>query len=182
MSEAEEARFRIEQEIDKIKDANLQDFLKMAINHFPEYFWTAPASAGKYHYPDERERGGLVLHVRRLCALVPVFTRMHDLNMWEQDILYAACILHDAFSRGIPPNDATFSLPFHPLLPRQQFPFNGVADRYIPSSIYEEIMECVESHLGRWSPSPLLHSKRKLPTIFQMIDHIGSRPNIKVEL
>lgn len=175
-------KIRIDQEIDKVFDANLATFLRQAVLRFPDYFWTAPASNSKFHYPDEREQGGLVLHVRRLCRLVDDFVRLKDLNAWEKDVLIAACILHDSFSRGVPPNVANGSVPMHPLFPRQEIPFNTFADRYITRDVYEYIMECVESHLGIFSPSPLLHSKKKLPEIFQVIDHIGSRTNIKIEL
>lgn len=175
-------KLRIDQEIEKVTDAKVQEFLRAAVELFPDYFWTVPASAGKYHHPDEREKGGLVLHVRRLCALVEIFVRMHALNFWEKDVLIAAAILHDSFARGVPPNHANTSVSHHPLYPRQQFPFNGFADRFISSTMYEEIMECVESHMGRWSVTPMLQSKRKLPMLFQTIDHIGSRENIKIDI
>lgn len=182
MSNIEINKLRIEQTIRNLTDVNLQKFLLAAMLDFPEYFWTAPASNTKYHYPDEREEGGLVLHVRRLAELTEVMVRFYDLNIWERDILLASCILHDSFSRGLPHKLGSGSVWEHPLYPRQRFPFNGYADRFITKNVYEEIMECVDSHMGRWSVSPLLHSKRKLPSIFQLIDHLGSRENIKIEL
>lgn len=175
-------KLRIEQEMEKVADGNIFDFLKAAVEKFPDYFWEAPASNGKYHPPDERVRGGLVLHVRRLCALVDIMVRFHGLNLWERDVLIAACILHDSFARGVPPQTSNFSVAMHPLFPRQEFPFNGFADRFITRNIYDEIMECVESHMGPFSPSPLLQSKKKLPMLFQLIDHIGSRENVIVTL
>lgn len=173
----------IEGEIRKISDAGVQDFMFAAIKDFPEYFWTVPASRSKYHYPDERQDGGLVLHVRRLCKLTDDVVRMYRLNLWEKDVLIAASILHDSFSRGIPPNVKNASDPMHPYYPEMMFPYNAYADRYIKDHrIYEEIMTCVASHMGQWSPIKSAVSNKKLPTIFHMMDYIASRDYIKVEL
>lgn len=172
----------IEEEIKKVYNKNVQDFLREAVSDFPEYFWVAPASVEKYHYPDERKKGGLVLHVRRLCKLTDSIVRMEQLNMWERDVLLASSILHDSFARGIPPHNKGFSDPFHPLYPVERFPFNGYADRFIEKKIYDEIMECVVSHSGVYSVHPIMHSKKKLAKIFQTMDHFASRDYIKIEL
>lgn len=182
MTLADTNKLLIEQDIKRVKDGNVHDFLMASILRFPDYFWTTPASNGKHHHEDERKEGGLVLHVRRLCRLTQDFVRLYELNAWEHDVLIAACILHDSFARGVPPNTSNGSTPFHPLIPRQELPFNTFGDQYLPKNVYDEIMECVESHSGPWSVSPLLLSKKKLPTIFQTIDHVGSRPHIKIEL
>jgi hypothetical protein len=173
----------IEEEIKKLNNSNIQDFLREAVRDFPDYFWISPSSIEKYHYPDERKKGGLVLHVRRLCRVVEAFVVMQELNMWERDVLLAAAILHDSFSRGIPPATKGYSDPFHPLYPPERFPYNGYADRFIKDKkIYDEIMECVVSHSGRYSVHPLLHSKKKLATFFHMSDYIASRDFIMVEV
>lgn len=173
----------IEGEIRKITGADIQDFLFSAIEDFPEYFWEVPASRSKYHYPDEREKGGLVLHVRRLCKLTDDIVRMYELNKWERDVLLAACILHDSFSRGIPPNIKNASDALHPFYPELMFPYNAYADRYLKDErVYDEIMSCVASHSGRFSPIKSVISNKKLPTIFHMMDYIASRDYIKIEL
>lgn len=176
-------RLYIEGEIQKITNGEIKEFLLASINKFPEYFWEAPASVSKYHYPDEREKGGLVLHVRRLCKLVDDVVRMHALNYWERDILISACVLHDSFARGIPPNDGNSSDPLHPVYPEYMLPYNTFGDNYIKDrKVYDEIMECVSSHSGRFSPVSSLQSNRKLPMLFHMIDYIGSRDYIKIEV
>lgn len=172
----------IEQEVNKLTDGSVQRFLLDVLPRFPDYFWTAPASKQKYHPPDERKEGGLVLHTRRVIRLTEDMVRFYNLNAWERDILLASAILHDSFARGVPPDDINASDIMHPLYPRQQFPFKAFADRFIDGKVYEEIMECVESHQGPWSPSPLLQSRRKLPSIFQLIDHIASRSHVTIEI
>jgi hypothetical protein len=173
----------IEEEIKKISNIELQAFLREAVKDFPDYFWISPASLEKYHYPDERKKGGLVLHVRRVCKLVDVFVNMQELNLWERDVLLTAGILHDSFARGIPPMTKGYSDQFHPLYPTERFPYNGYADRFIKDKkIYDEIMECVVSHSGRYSVHTILHSKKKLATFFQMVDYIASRDFIMVEV
>ena len=171
----------IEQELKNVTDANLKKFLMSCIDRFPEYFWKAPASREKYHPQDERGEGGLVLHTRRVCRLSMDMVYLYALNMWEKDVLIAAAVLHDSFQKGVPPNDTKTSDPLHPLYPRIQFPYAGDASRFIDQKIYSEIMECVESHLGRFGPSPNLNSQRKLPALFHLIDGIASREHIKIE-
>jgi hypothetical protein len=172
----------IEEEIKKVYSPKLQEFLRECVKDFPEYFWTAPASLEKYHYPDERVKGGLVLHVRRTCRLTETIVNFHELNMWERDVLLASCILHDSFARGVPPVVKGYSDPYHPIYPTERFPFNGYADRFIDKKIYDEIMECVISHLGRFSLNQILNSKKKLATIFQLIDHVASRDFVRVDV
>jgi hypothetical protein len=174
----------IEGEIrNKVTDAGIKDFLFAAINDFPDYFWTAPASRSKYHYPDERQEGGLVLHVRRMCKLTEDIVRMYELTLWEKDVLIAACILHDSFSRGIPPNVKNASDPLHPFYPEMMFPYNAYADRFIKDQrIYDEIMTCVASHMGRFSVVKSVVSNKKLPAMFHMIDYIASRTYVKIEI
>lgn len=173
----------IVEEIKKISNSNIQEFLIEALKEFPEYFWTSPASIDKYHYPDERNKGGLVLHIRRLCKLIESFVVMQELNMWERDVLLAAAIFHDSFCRGIPPDTKGYSDPFHPLYPAERFPYNGYADRFIKDKkIYDEIMECVVSHSGKYSVHPILQSKKKLAMLFHMVDYIASRDYIMIKV
>lgn len=172
----------ITEEIKKLYDPRVQSFLMECINDFPDYFWTAPASIEKYHYKDERTQGGLVLHVRRLCKLIDSFSNHHELNLWERDVLLSAAILHDSFARGIPPVTKGYSDPFHPIYPAERFPFNGYADRFIDKKIYDEIMDCVVSHMGRHSIPSALHSKKKLASMFQLADHIASRDYIRIDI
>lgn len=182
MEPSEVNKILIEGEIGKLSDGNIKKFLISCIDRFPDYFWEAPASNTKYHQEEERKPGGLVLHVRRLFRLTEDMVRLHNLNLWERDILLSACVLHDSFARGIPPRTLNYSDPLHPVYVAYSFPFNADADRFIERKVYEEIMECVSSHQGPWSPNEMLKSNRKLPVIFQTIDYIGSREHIKIEL
>lgn len=176
------SKLHIEGEINKLTDGNIKKFLISCVDRFPDYFWEAPASNNKYHQEDERSAGGLVLHVRRLIRLTEHMVRFHNLNAWERDVLLSACILHDCFARGIPPRDLKHSDPLHPVYVEYMFPFNADADRFIERRVYDEIMECVSSHQGRFGPNSMLISNRKLPMIFQLIDYIGSRKDIKIDL
>ncbi len=176
-------KFFIEQDISKnTTNADVERFLISAIDRFPDYFWTVPASRNKYHPPDERKEGGLVLHTRRVIKLSLDMVRFYELNYWEKDVLVAASVLHDSFARGIPPNVNKASDEMHPFYAVSQFPYNGDADRYLDKKVHEEIMECVVSHQGRFSVHPIIQSKRKLPSIFQMVDHLASRVHIEVKL
>jgi len=173
----------IQEEIKKIKNGDLIRFLEDAIERYPNYFWVSSASKEKYHPPDERKKGGLVLHVRRLCALTEHMVRLYELNYWERDVLLASSILHDAFSKGqTDKNKTSYSQPLHPLYVPMQFPFNGDADRFMDKKLYDEIMECVVSHSGRFSIHPLLNSNKKLPSIFQQMDYLASRENIIIDI
>lgn len=173
---------QILKEIEKLSDEGNRRFLRDAMGRFPEYFWTAPASVRHFHPPDEREEGGLVLHVRRLCRLVEDVVYLRGLNNWERDVLLSTAILHDSFARGIPPNVSDYSDPLHPVYVEHMLPFTADAERFIDRVRYEAIMECVVSHSARFSPLKSIQSEKKLPTLFQMVDFIGSRPHVEVKL
>lgn len=182
MLEVDKRKALILKEIEKVRDEGNRRFLRDAIERFPEYYWTAPASVTHFHPPDEREEGGLVLHVRRLCKLVEDIVYMKGLNSWEQDVLLSAAILHDSFSKGLPPSVSEYSDPLHPIYVEHMFPFTADAERFLDRPRYEAIMECVVSHSGRFSPIKSVMSEKKLPTLFQMVDFIGSRPHVEVKL
>lgn len=166
-----------------VHDLGLQGFLLDSLEKFPDYFWTSSASrSGKYHHPSERANGGLVLHTRRLIKLAKDFVTMYQLNVWEQDILVAACVLHDSFCRGVPPDVSSVTVVDHPLYPPREFPFVGYANKWISEKVYDELMLCVTSHSGRWSPYKTMDIDKKLPNIFKIIDYVGSRDYIEISL
>ena len=167
---------------ENVFDNNVKSFLNDALEHFPDYFWTAPSSNGKYHPQDEHTRGGLVLHTMRVAKVSLDMVRPYSLNQWESDVIFSAALLHDSFARGVPPRDIQASDDFHPLYPRQQFPFIPFANRYLNLATYDAIMECVESHQGKWSVTPSVVSNKKLPTILQVVDYICSRTYVHVEV
>lgn len=151
--------------------------MEECVKNFPDYFWEIPASK-KHHHPDERKPGGLVLHVKRLAVLTDNLAHLYDLSDVERDILIAACILHDSFARGVPPDIRPYSDPMHPYHVEHQFPQHKYP--YLPKRIYNEIISCVVSQHGRFSLKPYIDTK--LSKLFQIIDFIGSRKNIKIEV
>lgn len=173
----------LENELKKIKSQPIKDFVQSSMNlRFPKYFWIAPASI-EYHPEDERRTGGLVLHVRRLIKLIEALGYLHELTKDELDILIAAAILHDSWQKGLNPSESQANNPadiYHPLYVRQKIPFNAFADKWVTYEEYESIMECVVSHMGRFSVDKSLDIKKKLPDIFKVADFVCSRENILV--
>lgn len=172
----------LEQDIkNNVTNADVTRFLIFAMDRFPDYFWEVPASRN-HHPPDERKKGGLVLHTRRTIKVSLDMVRFHELNYWEKDVLIAASVLHDSFARGVPPNVGKASDDMHPFYVPQQFPYNADSDRFLEKKVYDEIMECVVSHMGRFSVHPIVRSNRKLPSIFQLVDYLASRSHVEVKL
>jgi hypothetical protein len=171
-------------ELSKFTDGGIKRFVQNCLEDFPDYFWTAPASGtGKFHDEEENGEGGLVVHTKRVLKVVDELGLFYALNYWEMDILYAASILHDSWSKGLMSDtDRTATDVFHPLYVQHRFPYLGYAAKYTDERTYDEIMLCVSSHSARWSVAKQLNVDKKLPNIFKLADYIASRKSIKVKL
>ncbi len=86
----------LEDEISHIDDDNLRVAVATCVEDRWDKMKILPAStSGKYHPPEERGPGGMVLHIRRMCNLAIQLDRHLALSMYEKDLLIAGCILHD---------------------------------------------------------------------------------------
>lgn len=178
-------KFKLQQLVtSKVKDEGIKKFTLACIDDFPNYFWSAPASgSGKYHPPDERIEGGLYLHTKRVVKVVEDLSRMHELSYYERDVLISAALLHDSFCKGLddtPENMMTDA--YHALYPTQMFPYKGFSSGFLPERVWDDIMACVVSHMGRWSIVKWMDVDKKLCNILKTADYIASRSHIIVNL
>lgn len=167
----------------KIKDRSRKKFLEECIERFPSYFWIAPSSgSGKYHPSDEHGDGGLFLHTRRVVKVCEHLSVMENLNERDRDILIIAAVLHDSFAKGRKGSYSHSSDKYHPLYPVEYFPYSGFGEKYLQEEEYDDIMEAVVSHMGRFSVTKSLVSKEKIPYLLQVADYLTSRKDIIVTL
>jgi len=147
-----------------IQSKEMQEFVKVALDNAPDYFWTLKAStSGKYHHGET-----LVEHV--LYALEYGVAHLRILQWyWDKetkDLYFAALFLHDLYRCGIQDREAmdedgflrTDSL--HPIyaaaeLSRLEIPSKSKGDdpfRAYTFSWFKRFQKAVAGHLGPWSP------------------------------
>lgn len=138
-----------------IKDDSIRAFTLAMIERAPSAVWERPAST-RHHLLDEREKFGNLLHSVRVASLcrviadaVEVFADSDNSNIGA-DVLLSAAILHDMCRHGLFGLSES-SRPDHPRLVRI------LADQCdLSCGHMDEIMEAVESHMGRWSTNPVV--------------------------
>jgi len=147
-----------------IKDEQLR---KTAWNflcaHAPKEFWTRESSR-KHHPLDERAKGGLLLHTRRVMKLASaVAEAVFPENSPFHDYFVAAAMLHDIFQGE----------KSHP---------EKAADLICNSSEFplpKEIANLVRYHMGRWGIS----TSTEIPhVLFHVVDYIASREWVKIDV
>lgn len=152
-------------EINMIQNDAIKSFTRamlMAVNTF----WEAPASiTGKYHPPDERGKGGDVLHTQRVVRITKILAESMERDDYETDVLLSAALLHDIrknreWAPGVISGDK-----LHPL--QVDLLFKQVRERELSkgleqgsltteldSNTIDKILRLVRCHLGPWSPIP----------------------------
>lgn len=122
----------------KIADDNILTVVLSIMENVPEHFYLMPSS--KFHHPlDERGRGGLALHTRRVVWAVESICESRRINGVRKDLLISSAILHDI---------AKFGLGETPLVKIDKLHPKVAADFIRPHS--EEIAELVLTHMGYW--------------------------------
>jgi hypothetical protein len=161
-------------QIEKIKDADIQKFTKLALDNAPAEFWIAPCSSSGHHHPPEDNGEGGTLRHKIKCIYIgsDLAARVYNLPEIKVDVVRSGLLLHDVQKNGIPWGNKTHVA--HGLIAYvwlQQFPLKQ------PEK--EEICNCVRYHMGQWS-QPAEEAERALkPTITEMIvqltDYVCSR-------
>lgn len=175
-----------------IQSKEMQEFVKVALDNAPDYFWTLKAStSGKYHHGES-----LVQHV--LYALEYGVAHLRMLQwFWDQetkDLFFAALFLHDLYRCGIQDRESmdedgflrTDSL--HPVyaaseLAHLEMPSKTKGDdepfKAYRFSWFKKFQKAVAGHLGPWSPlkdlSPMQDNVLSLRFNVFMVDFVVSR-------
>ena len=183
----------LSEEIEMISDDNIKSFVKSILLR-ADSFWTIPSSfSGKYHPADEHNEGGNVLHTKRVVRAASVIADSYSLSTEEKDIVYAACLLHDA-TKGIKDKDEDFFHydPMHPYtvgrLVKQCQEYDKKyagelqsSTLFLSEEVVQSILRLVRCHLGPWSPIPETIPVTYLDMIVHISDNIASKLHYLVD-
>lgn len=181
-----------EYELKCISDVGLRDAVtKFLTDAVPDYFFSVSASAtGKYHPDFANGEGGLVRHTQMVVAVALELFSIEpysNLSDTEQDIVIAACLLHDTFKLGKVNTGHTDEL--HPVLAAEAWKnfydhnkddimciFNS---RDIGDAIRDEVYYCIIGHMGNFGPEcaklVIQNNNRLCVRLVQLCDYIASR-------
>lgn len=184
----------LESEINMISDANIKSFVKSILMR-ADSFWEIPSSfSGKYHPMDEHNKGGNVLHTKRVLRAAKVICDSYTLLEEERDIVYAACLLHD-LTKGTKSKDDSTSFSYDPMHPYtvgnfvkkcqdHDKKFAGESQSstlFVSEDIVQSILRLVRCHLGPWSPVPETVPITYLDIIVHLSDNLASKLHYLVD-
>jgi len=174
-------------EINLITDNNVKSFVRSLLLK-AEGFWEIPASfTGNNHPPDERGRGGNVLHTKRVVRIAALLTESYSLSNDEKDVVIAASLLHDLCkgARTAPDQEYRYD-PMHPYAvgrfvaeaQGEDKKFSSDSESttiYLQEEIVQSILRLVRCHLGPWSPVPETFPITYLDYIVHIADNVASK-------
>lgn len=200
---------QLNSEIALIQHQDIAALVRATLDAAPACFWTMPASTtGKHHPAISQGQGGLLRHTRAVVHLTRHLLEMQGITPQERQysIAIAAAILHDACKKADGEQHTAFD---HPLRAGQLiatqahtlWPAEKAAPQHqptmgdllaLPEHTYAAttpavrcIIDCVESHMGRWNfdsrtgqqlPLPLTPLQRLIHTA----DYLASRKDITI--
>lgn len=183
----------LEKEIEMISDQHIKSFVKSILMR-ADSFWDIPSSfSGKYHPSDEHNKGGNVLHTKRVVRAAKVISDSYSLSDEERDLVYAACLLHD-LTKGIQDADSDYFHydPMHPYTVGQFVKKCQEQDKryagesqcstlFVSEETVQSILRLVRCHLGPWSPVPETIPITYLDMIVHMADNLASKLHYLVD-
>ncbi len=174
-------------ELDYIKDTNLQESLISIIQALPEYWFKVPASStGKYHPSYALGEGGLLRHSK--AAMRIGYELLNDPSIGdkytshEKDLMLMALLVHDGLKLGLP--EERYTRFDHPILMA-----NYIKDNREEYSLTEEdatfMADVIKTHMGPWTKDyngieVLEKPKTKYQNFVHMCDFLASKKCILV--
>lgn len=175
-------------ELNYIKDDNLNAFAKELIANAEDYFFTVPASSsGKYHPQFSLGVGGLVRHTRCVAYFAMGAGESYNFDQHTTDLLVIAALAHDIKKQGHISKGHTVRE--HPLYGADYvIEMQSKFPNFITKEDAEKIAGAVRSHMGKWEgtrewvkdttkelfPMP----KDGFEQALQMADYVASRKYI----
>lgn len=186
-----------EKELNYIKDKDIRNITKYAVEHInSSFFVEAASSTGKYHPEYALGFAGTYRHTQ---AAVKIANDLLQLDMYKEkfsesvrDYIIATLILHDSCKRGIDWTDK-YTKHEHPLLVEDFLKqlFVGLFtddDAIIKCNDYiNAVSNLVKSHMGQWTtarwssitlPKPELEPQK----FVHLCDYLASRKYIDIKL
>lgn len=182
-------------EISLIQDKGVRSFVRAVLLNAPKLFWTGPSScSGKYHPPDERGEGGNVLHTKRVVRIAQIMAVSQERSSVETDVVIAACILHD-LTKVIEGYDGKmYTDPMHPYtvdkivtklhekdMEDEQEALKRSNTLEADDLVIFQIMKCIRTHLGIWSPIPETIPSVTVEWIVHLADNLASKLHMLVD-
>lgn len=91
-------------ELNLIKTERIRNFLEIAIEDMPDYFFVVPASSsGKHHPQYALGKGGLLRHTKAAVGFAKHFSGLEMFGQFSQikwDLIVCALVLHDSRKSG----------------------------------------------------------------------------------
>lgn len=175
-------------ELNYIKDNNLNAFARELIANAEDYFFTVPASSsGKYHPQFSLGVGGLVRHTRCVAYFAMGAGESYNFDQHTTDLLVIAALAHDIKKQGHISNGHTVRE--HPLYGADYvIEMQSKFPNFITKEDAEKIAGAIRSHMGKWEgtrewvkdttkelfPMP----KDGFEQALQMADYVASRKYI----
>lgn len=175
-------------EIELISDQNIKSFIKSILVR-ADSFWDIPSSfSGKYHPKDEHNKGGNVLHTKRVVRAAKVISDSYSLPKEERDLVYAACLLHDV-TKGVKSKEDSGSFYYDPMHPYTVGKFvqkcqehdkkyageSHSSTLFVSEDTVQSILRLVRCHLGPWSPVVETVPITYLEVIVHLADNVASK-------
>lgn len=170
-----------DKEISYIQNFNYIQFLLFALVNINEYHKIAPAASikrgSKNHPDDERKRGGLVLHTKRVFRVLLdlINAEQEKLISNEIDALLVAALLHDMAKfpdgkcKSTNSNHADIMADY---IRNMKTSIISAVERY-------KIARYIETHNGKWGKvKPETH----LEKLLHYADYIASRNYVKIKI
>lgn len=176
-------------EINYIKDQEIKQMAKIAIENLQDYFFAVPASSsGKYHPSYALGDGGLTRHVKGAVRianhLLALEQNKEEFTTTERDLILFALLIHDGLKQGRDGSQGftTFTHPW------DCAEWVVTADCLRPFNIEyrKEVAKMIVSHMGEWNedvkgnggtlPKPM----SKFQKFVHMCDFLASRKDIEI--
>jgi hypothetical protein len=161
-------------EVALIQDPTYYKIAFMALVGLPIANLVKKASKN-HHPPDERGYGGNLLHTLRTVKVSRALLASYEVSQLEVDLIQTCALVHDFCRYGVD-GSADYTLANHGPLVRVYLRSLGLIGPKV-----EEICKIVDTHMGRWSPTPYIPKLNK-QDFLHTVDMVVSQDTIIVEV
>lgn len=164
------------EEINEITTKEVKDFVKKAIDLFPDYFWTEDHISP---YPDSKEDNLLIVdHTKKVIKLLDKMLVAYDASDVLRDIAIAAALIHEGWVKG---EDGLKDVdPFYNLYPRKKLKEQKY-NLIIPEGIWRGIMDTIEGHLGEFTVIPKIKPQKGNPAfLLHLADFLVDNKSVDI--
>lgn len=188
----EEKLSYFENEINLIKEKDLQDFLKTAIENADDYVFVREASSsGKFHPLSDLGKEGLIRHIKCVFYigydLLQLEHYQQKFSPRDREIILVGLSLHDIKKYGSHEENRKHTINTHPILAAEWIRNNEVFEGIIPKEDRIKISNCIASHSGQWNTNRqgeeiLPKPSNDMEFFVHLCDYIASRRYLDIDL